>query len=380
LRIGISLILERYGSKQRSRHKIINSMSLSARGLNLDGSLFVQDSTSQQSEDNSIAEVVRSGLTASVKYLPAWLFYDSIGSELFERITELPEYYLSRTERELFIVHAEEILQSAADGARITIAELGAGTAKKTGILLNAAASLQGTVLYQPIDVSPTALDEAQIILERDLPGVQVRPAVANYVSSPLRLHRPVDPQSGKPERLLILYIGSSIGNFSPEEARTILRRLREQMNTGDTLLLGTDLAPGPNKTTDDLLLAYDDPSDVTADFNRNILRRLNRELDANFNLHSFAHEVRWNKQQSRIEMHLRSLQVQSVSIPRIRCHDNDRSLCVRFVTGETIHTENSYKYTDEALQHLLSDGGFRVRRQFADPTLRYMITLGEVA
>ena len=206
---------------------------------------------------NPVASAAREGLTIRQKTLPPWLFYDEPGSLLFEQITELPEYYLTRTERALFVAHADEILDEM--GGEVTVAELGAGSATKTGILLAAAARRQPRVLYQPIDVSLSALEMAADHLERSLPGVDVHPQLANYITEPYRLERP------RGTRVLALYIGSSIGNFSPAEAHGILGRLRAQFQPGDALLLGTDLAPGPHKPISTLLAAYNDRAGVTA-------------------------------------------------------------------------------------------------------------------
>jgi dimethylhistidine N-methyltransferase len=307
----------------------------------------------------------RLGLTAPAKTLPPWLFYDERGSELFERITELPEYYLTRTERALLEFHADEILHAL--GAPVTILELGAGTATKTGILLEAATRFQQGVLYQPIDVSPTALAEARRALEARCPEVTVRPQVANYIAEPLRILR--EPR----RKVLALYIGSSIGNFSPPEAGSILRNLRAQLQPGDALLLGTDLAPGPHKSVAELLAAYDDRAGVTAAFNRNILAHLNREIGANFNLDSFRHEARWNAIESRIEMHLVSAHDQTVTIP---ANSAGPALMLRFAAGESIHTENSYKFTQSSVAALLEPVGFVSSRVFTDPDCRFALTL----
>ena len=211
------------------------------------------------------------GLSARPKTLPPWLFYDEAGSALFEKITELPEYYLTRAERSIFAERADEIVNSV--GHPLTIAELGSGTASKTGLLLAAAARRQPRVLYQPIDVSPSALEQAVATLPAAIPGVVVRPQIANYITNGYVIERPDDCC------VLALYIGSSIGNFGPDEARAILRKLRKQMKkTGDAILLGVDLAPNCNKTVEQLTAAYDDAAGVTAAFNKNILARLNRE------------------------------------------------------------------------------------------------------
>jgi dimethylhistidine N-methyltransferase len=293
------------------------------------------------------------------KTLSPWLFYDEPGSHLFEQITALPEYYLTRTERAIFARYADEIFLELA--SNVTIAELGAGTATKTGLLLEAATRFQQDVLYQPIDISSTALDEACLELAAHLPDVGVEPQVANYITDTYTITRPRD------HRVLALYIGSSIGNFSPPDARAILRNLRQHIKADDALLLGVDLAPGKGKSVDTLLSAYDDAAGVTAAFNKNVLTRLNREIGADFPLSAFAHRARWNAAESRIEMHLESLAAQTVHIAGNR---------ITFAEGETIHTENSYKFTDAALRALLDDSGFAPARTFHDDGRCFAVTL----
>ena len=318
----------------------------------------------------AVAAEARRGLTSVPKSLSPWLFYDEAGSRLFEQITTLPEYYLTRTERDIFTTHADEIFREL--NANLTIAELGAGTAAKTGILLRALTHLQPQVLYQPIDISPTALGEASETIERTIPNVTVRPCIANYITDTVRIERP--PHA----RILALYIGSSIGNFSPAEARDILIRIRSELQPGDALLLGTDLAPSlsessPTKSVATLLTAYNDAAGVTAAFNRNILTRLNRELGANFRPDSFTHRALWNPTHSRIEMHLESIAPQTVHIP---ANPGGPALAVSFARGETIHTENSYKFTPAAIAGLLTDSGFTTTRTFTDPQNLFAVTL----
>ena len=313
-----------------------------------------------------VAKAAHTGLSASPKTLPPWLFYDEVGSLLFEQITELPEYSLTRTERALLADHADEILTAL--GAEVTIVELGAGTATKTGLLLAAAAGRQATMLYQPIDVSPTALDEACEQLSVGIPGLTVRPQIANYVTEPIHVTREAH------RKVLALYIGSSIGNFSPDEARAVLAKLRLQLCPGDHLLLGTDLAPGPQKSVRSLIAAYDDAQGITAAFNLNVLRRLNRELEANFDLDCFRHQARWNAAESRMEMHLVSTCTQTVSLA---AHAAGCTMTVRFAPGETIHTENSYKFDAESLRALLLPS-FRPVRSFRDSEDRFAVTLAE--
>ena len=297
-----------------------------------------------------VAVEVLNGLTERPKTLSPWLFYDQKGSQLFEEITELPEYYVTRTERQILAEHADEIVTAAAGGRDLSMIELGAGTATKTGLLLNAAVGLQGSVIYYPIDVSETALEEARTRLEAELPEVIVEPIVADYTEG-MRQN-----SASHPGRKLVLYIGSSIGNFSPADALEVLRGVRAQLLPGDSLLLGTDMV----KDVDTLLAAYDDAAGVTARFNKNILVRINRELDANFNPRLFRHRARWNEEHSRIEMHLESLLAQKVTL---RALDTE----VRFAFGETIHTENSYKFTDERAGALLTRAGFKLRQQWSD-------------
>ena len=317
----------------------------------------------------AVADEARRGLTSTPKTLVPWLFYDEAGSRLFEQITALPEYYLTRTERDLFTAHANEIFRTI--GANLTIAELGAGTAAKTGILLRALARIQSAVLYQPIDISPTALEEAREQLEY-MPGLTVHSQTANYVTESVRIERPAHT------RILALYIGSSIGNFAPTEALDILIRLRSELLLGDALLLGTDLAPGlahtgPAKSVATLLAAYNDSQGVTAAFNRNILIRLNRDLGADFRPERFLHRALWNSTHSRMEMHLESLSAQTIHIP---ANSAGAAFTIQFAAGESIHTENSYKFTPAGIADLLAAARFTPIRTFADLQNLFAVTL----
>ena len=212
---------------------------------------------------------------------------------------------------------------------------------------------------YYPIDVSESALEEARIRLEAELPEVTVEPIVADYTEG---MRQNGASHTG---RKLVLYIGSSIGNFSPADALEILRGVRAQLQPGDSLLLGTDMV----KNVDTLLAAYDDAAGVTARFNMNVLVRINRELEANFNPKLFRHRARWNEQHSRIEMHLESLLSQKVAL---RALDVE----VRFARGETIHTENSYKFTDDRVVALLKRAGFKLRQQWTDSNRWFTVYL----
>jgi dimethylhistidine N-methyltransferase len=317
-----------------------------------------------QQLDERVSATVREGLTSRPKRLPAWLFYDDAGSRLFDAITELPEYYLTRTERDILMAHAAAIIAQAAAGARLRVVELGAGSADKTRLLLKAATELQGAVLYEPVDVSASALEGARERIEREIDSVTVTPRVMDYTHGDgSRLHLgPVVAQ----ERRLVVYIGSSIGNFEPHQAAKLLRRVRAGLRTGDGLLLGVDLA----KEDSILLAAYDDAAGVTAAFNRNLLVRLNRELDAEFELEAFEHCALWNGARSRIEMHLNSLDAQ-------RVHVGALGLTVDFAAGESIHTENSYKYRPGQAEALLAEAGFRAEATWTDARGWFAVCLG---
>jgi L-histidine N-alpha-methyltransferase len=305
------------------------------------------------------AEALR-GLTATPKHLAPWLFYDQRGSELFEAITALPEYYVTRTEREIFSRSAEEILEAC--GGPLAILELGAGTAAKTGLILDAARRRQDSVTYYPIDISPSALDAAQRHLSENLPDIEIQPRVADYT-------REMDSLPGAGSRRLVLYIGSSIGNFDPKDATELLRKLRRQLAPGDLLLLGLDHV----KDRGTLQRAYNDSARVTAEFNRNILTRLNRELGACFRPTLFRHRARWNDRESRIEMHLESLIAQRVEIVAL-------DMTVGFRRGETIHTENSYKFTAESATALMTRSGFEPMRLWTDPRRWFGVYLARAA
>jgi len=311
--------------------------------------------------DTHVALAAREGLTQRPKRLPPWLFYDADGSRLFDEITRLPEYYLTRTEREILSANAAEIVERAAQSAsvRLRIAELGAGSAYKTRLLLSAAARRQQGVLYEPVDVSASALAEAREHIEREIPGVHVLPHIMNY------MHGFALKPSAPGERRLVLYIGSSIGNFEPQQAAQILQIVRAGLEPGDALLLGVDL----KKDAATLLAAYDDAAGVTACFNLNMLARLNRELAADFDLAAFAHRAVWNTAESRMEMHLESLAAQAVNLPAL-------GLSVAFAAGERIHTENSYKYAPGQAEALLTSTGFAAESTWTDARAWFAVCL----
>jgi dimethylhistidine N-methyltransferase len=309
--------------------------------------------------NDATALAAREGLSASPKWLPAKLFYDEAGSALFEQITELPEYYLTRTERTIFEGYAGEMLQAA--GESLTLVELGAGTATKTCVLIEELLQRQARALFYPIDVSPSALQEAVKQMGQQFPQLRVNPIIADYTGGVEALNR----ISG---RKLVLYIGSSIGNFEPGEAIKMLRRIRRSLRSGDALLLGADFA----KSSRILVPAYDDSQGVTAAFNKNVLVRLNRELDADFDLDAFRHVAAWNKRCSRMEMHLESTREQQVFLPLL---DMD----ISFTEGERIHTENSYKYTMEMIESILRESGFNLEQTWHDRQKWFGVHLARV-
>jgi L-histidine Nalpha-methyltransferase len=290
------------------------------------------------------ADVVR-GLTQTRKSLPSYLFYDAEGSELFEQITALPEYYLTRTELEILRAHAGEMAAKLPPLA--SVIELGAGTAAKTTVLLDALRSRTRELRYLAVDISPTALQHAKARLAQAVPDVAVHSHVRDYTSQQLPF---------APGPRLVLYLGSSIGNFEPPDAGELLQRIARQLEPDDALLLGTDLRKSPSI----LLPAYDDPQGVTARFNLNLLVRMNREFGADFHLQSFRHAAVWNEKHSRIEMHLESARQQVVRIREL-------DLTVGFRQGERLHTENSYKYTTASLERMFAQAGLRRSRTWTD-------------
>lgn len=299
---------------------------------------------------------------SSPKWLPSWLFYDMAGSRLFDEITRIPEYYLTRTERAILSERAAEIISRAAGDHALRLVELGAGSADKTRLLLTAATERQDTVFYEPVDVSASALVEAQIRIEEEISGVLVCPRVEDYTHD-------LELDSTLPsERRLVLYIGSSIGNFEPGESLLLLERVRAALDPGDCILLGVDLV----KDEAVLQAAYDDSAGVTAAFNRNVLVRLNRELDADFQSERFAHRAVWNSTESRMEMHLVSDCEQTVWLPAI-------DLRVNFKQGESIHTENSYKFKPGSAEALLTKAGFTPEATWTDARGWFAVCLARV-
>jgi L-histidine Nalpha-methyltransferase len=308
--------------------------------------------------DPAFAHDVAEGLThAHQKTLPASWLYDAVGSALFEVITLLPEYGLTRADGALLQCASDEIVTAA--GEPEMIVELGSGTGGKTRHVLTEAAA-RASVHYFPIDISPAALRNCEAAL-RAIDGVLVEPIEATYLEGidlALSGRRPG-------QRALILFLGSTIGNFTRVEAAVFLHRIRQRMLPGDSLLVGTDLV----KQTATLIRAYDDSLGVTAAFNLNLLARINRELEGQFDLAQFAHEARYNERQSRIEMHLRSRVEQRVAIDAL-------DLTVSFAGGETIWTESSHKFRAEEIRRMGEQAGWQNSRQWIDRDWGFAETL----
>ncbi len=299
---------------------------------------------------------VRAGLTAVPKTLPPKYFYDARGSELFDEITRLPEYYLTRAETSILRRHSAEI---AALSRCESLVELGSGTSAKTRLLLRAL--LDGGTLreFVPFDVDPAVLTEASDALAAEFPGLAIAPFVGDFTrdigSIPAR------------DRRAIAFIGSTIGNLEPGERARFLAQVGAALRPGDTFLLGTDLV----KDTGRLLRAYDDAAGVTAAFNRNILRVVNRELDADFDVDEFRHVALWDAQNEWIEMRLRSDRAQRVTI-------SDLGLVVSFAAGEELRTEISAKFRRERIEAELAAAGMRMVRFWTDQDGDFGLTLAE--
>jgi dimethylhistidine N-methyltransferase len=297
----------------------------------------------------AFVEAVRDGLSRAQRELPSRYLYDELGSALYDVITRLPEYGLSRADERLLSTHARSIVRRLPD--QLIVAELGSGSGRKSRPLLEALVMRNAPLVYVPIDISPTALNDCR----RELTGLGglclvglERPFLEGLEEVSMR--RPPG------HALLVLFIGSTLGNFERDAAEFFLTQIRQILQPGDALLLGTDL----EKPEADLLLAYDDPLGVTAAFNRNILGRINRELQGNFVLPRFQHCVRYDRLHRRIEMHLRADRSHTV---RIRA----AGLTCRFQAGETIWTEACHKFNVDELRVMAHRNGFRWEAQWTD-------------
>lgn len=298
---------------------------------------------------NRFAEEVRAGLIrAGQKELPSKYLYDEVGSALFEVISLLPEYGLTRADERLLRRHAKEIVNRLP--GPVLVAELGSGSGKKTRYILEALGARAPTA-YCPIEISPAAL----AMCERELGDLDTI-SIVGVESEYLVGLREVAARRRQGEHLLVLFLGSTIGNFDSPADTHFLHEIRRLLRPGDSLLLGTDL----EKPLPQLLAAYDDAAGVTAAFNLNLLARINRELDADFDLSQFEHMAKFNRQTSSVEMHLRSRREQTVRVRKA-------NLTVRFLADETIWTENSRKYSVHELLQMAEQAGFRPDAQWID-------------
>ncbi|WP_030370229.1 L-histidine N(alpha)-methyltransferase [Streptomyces rimosus] len=294
---------------------------------------------------------VAHGLTRSPKQLPPKWFYDARGSELFDEITTLPDYYPTRAEREILITRSAEI--AAATGAR-TLVELGSGSSDKTRHLIAALTDLH---TYVPVDVSETALTAAGESLLTLHPSLTVHALVADFQQG--------FALPGTPGPRLLAFLGGTIGNLLPEERATFLRSAHDLLSPGDALLLGTDLV----KDEATLVAAYDDPTGITAEFNKNVLNVINRELEADFDPADFQHVALWNAEREWIEMRLRATKELTVKVPAL-------DLAVPFGEGEEIRTEISAKFREEGVREELGAAGFGLSRWWTDEAGRFALSL----
>lgn len=309
---------------------------------------------------SSFASDVRDGLTAQPKRLFPKYFYDELGSRLFDAICLLPEYYLTRAEEEILARYSDEI--TAAVAGPKTLLEMGSGSASKTRRIIEALLKRQTDLLFVPVDISPAALETSSRLLLQSYSRLRIEAYASDYYDGLAALKA---KEHDEGERTLALFLGSNIGNFDAGESRRFLRALRGVLRTGDALLLGADLRKAPAI----LEAAYDDPLGLTAAFNLNLLARINRELDAAFDLRSFKHTALYNQEIGRVELYLESTRAQTVRIGKL-------GLKVEFAAGERVHTENSYKYDLEGLSRLAADTGFSRERTWLDQSERFSSNL----
>lgn len=295
-----------------------------------------------------IVEDTRSGLLDDPKWLSSLYFYDEEGSRLFEAITRTPEYYPTRVEQGLLDAHAPTILAAAGDD--LLLAEMGSGSSRKTRTVLQALLDRQGPSTYLPIDVSAEFLADVATRLEADFPGLDVEPVAAEYKAGIQTVGR------HDATRRLVLFLGSSIGNFEPDEQVGLLRAAHNALAPGDMFLLGTDLV----KDAEVLHAAYNDAEGVTAAFNKNILTHLQRELGGEVDPDAFEHHAFWNPDGPCVEMHLRATRDTMLRFPAA-------DLEVPVKAGETIHTENSYKFTLDGVQCMVDAAGWDLEETWTD-------------
>ncbi len=317
----------------------------------------VQERANEEAADRvEFRRAILAGLARRPRGIPAKFLYDSRGSALFDQICDLPEYYLTRTETGILRRHAADIARRAGPGRALI--ECGSGSSVKSRLLLDA---LVGLVSYSPIDISRRHLDETAARLRRDYPALAIEPLCGDYMEI-----ASLPPIAGTAPRLGF-FPGSTIGNLEPHEARTFLRGARRLLGDGAALVLGVDLQKDHKRLHD----AYNDAAGVTAEFSLNLLHRMNRELAATFDVGAFVHDAFYNPQEGRIEIYIRSLRVQSVSVAG-RTFD--------FAEGERIHSEYSYKYDFDGIHELAVSGGFGVAETWLDDAEDFAVVFMTVA
>jgi dimethylhistidine N-methyltransferase len=305
----------------------------------------------------SFAQDVASGLGAAAKSLPSKYLYDDVGSALFDAITRLPEYYLTRAETEILSEWGWQIVRLL--DAPVDFLELGSGSAVKTRLLIGEALRVQGELTYSPIDISTEAVCASSLALVESFSGLRVRAYAGDYFDV-LQSHAIRSDRT-----MLAMFMGSNIGNYEPPEARRLLGLLGTALRAGDGLLIGVDL----KKDRETLELAYDDPAGVTAAFDRNLLARINRELDANFDLRNFAHVASYDERRGSVDSFL-------AAGKRTRVRVRAANLEVGFEAGERLKTESSYKFTNDELVRLASKAGFGSAAVWSDRAKRFSVHL----
>ncbi|HSI00261.1 MAG TPA: L-histidine N(alpha)-methyltransferase [Reyranella sp.] len=319
----------------------------------MNGSVLTLD-FAETADREEFRRAVLAGLSLRPRAIPAKFLYDARGSALFDEICELPEYYLTRTETQILRERAGEIGRRA--GLGCALVEFGSGSSVKSRLLIEALPELAA---YAPIDISRDHLDATAARLRRDYPALRVEPVCADFMG-------PV-PAIDTTARKLGFFPGSTIGNLEPEEARSFMRRARVLLGDDGALVLGVDLKKDPQRLHD----AYNDAAGVTAAFTLNLLRRMNRELHATFDLGAFAHEAFYNAAESRIEIYFRSLREQSVTVVGRRFD---------LAEGERVHTEYSYKYDGASIEALAQSGGFGIAAIWTDPSRLFAVVYLEAA
>ena len=313
-------------------------------------------------DERTLGADVRDGLSKPLKEIPPKHFYDTAGAELFDRICDLPEYYPTRAERAILEQQSGEIV---AQTSMAELVELGSGTAEKTMVLLGAGVDGGSLVRYLPVDVTEQMVRDCAARCANELPGVEVTGIVGDFVRHLGEVPSPVD---GKPR--VVALLGGTIGNFRPAERRELLVSIAGLLRPGtDHVLLGADLVKDPAT----LVAAYDDSAGVTAEFNRNVLRVVNRELDADFDVEAFEHVALWDDEEEWIEMRLRATRPMAVRIEAL-------NMDVALEDGEEIRTEISAKFTPERLEADLAAAGLEATRVFHDPDRLFALSLARLA